>query len=106
MRRILSLVGLCLSLSCQQALSSKPVNQTEPEEAAKQWTEKLKIPFRGAACTTVDSDGDGYVSCVVSVETGDEPPKYQGLQCAELGTNLAGGCKPDSKNPDVVITTH
>ena len=80
------------------------VNTVEPDEAAKLWSEKLKIPFRGAACTTVDSDGDGYVSCVLAIETGDAPPRYQGLQCAELVTSLAGGCKPDSKNPEVVLS--
>jgi hypothetical protein len=94
------LLTLWTSPGCEQV--GRQPNNVPPDEAAKQWSEKLKIPFLGAACTTVDSDGDGYVSCVLSINTGDAPPKYQSLQCAELGSTKAGGCKPDAKNPDVI----
>ncbi len=79
------------------------VNKVAPEDAAKGWAEKLKIPILGAACTAVDGDNDGYVSCVVSINRGDAVPIYQGLQCGELNSTKAGGCKPDSKNPKVDI---
>ena len=85
------------------AAGCDPKNIIPPEEASKSWATKLQIPIRGAACTTVDSDGDGYVSCVLSIDRGDAVPVYQGLQCAELGATKAGGCKPDSKNPKVDI---
>jgi hypothetical protein len=79
-------------------------NTVAPEKAASDWAAKLKIPIHGAACTMFDSDGDGYVSCVVSIDRGsDEAPVYQGLQCGELGSTKGGGCKPDSKNPKVDI---
>jgi len=81
-----------------------PKNTVAPDDAARKWAENLKIPVRGTSCTTVDSDSDGYVSCVLAIDRGhDPPPAYQGLQCAELGTTKAGGCKPDSKNPKVDI---
>jgi hypothetical protein len=85
---------LFLFISCTQ-LAGKP-NPTEPETAAKEWADKLKLPVLGASCTSVDSDGDGYVSCVLAINTGDQPRRYQGLQCAELNTTKAGGCKPDN----------
>jgi hypothetical protein len=75
---------------------TRPPNLVQPEDAAKVWAEKLKLPVYGASCTSVDSDGDGYVSCVLAINTGDQPRKYQGLQCAEMSSVKAGGCKPDN----------
>jgi hypothetical protein len=79
---------------------TQPKNKTAPEEAARAWAEKLKLPYRGAACTMFDSDGDGYVSCVVALD-GPDKVYFQGLQCGELDSRKGGGCKPDSKNPEV-----
>jgi hypothetical protein len=92
-----ALAGL---LGCAACGTPNPI---PPEDEAKSWAKKLEIPARGAACTTVDSDDDGYVSCVLAINRGDAVPIYQGLQCAELGSRKAGGCKPDSKNPKVDI---
>jgi hypothetical protein len=79
---------------------SQPKNTTAPEDAARAWAEKLRLPFRGAACTMFDSDGDGYVSCVVALD-GPDKVYFQGLQCGELYSRRGGGCKPDAKNPEV-----
>lgn len=93
MKRILLATFFGL-FSCTQ-ITGTP-NTVQPEDAAKAWAEKLKLPVYGASCTSVDSDGDGYVSCVLAINTGDQPRKYQGLQCAEMNTPKAGGCKPDN----------
>ena len=79
---------------------TQPKNTVGPEDAARAWAEKLKLPYRGAACTMFDSDGDGYVSCVVALD-GPDKVYFQGLQCGELNSRKGGGCKPDSKNPEV-----
>ena len=100
--RIHRLGALGVVLLCP-ACEGLTKNTVPPDDAARSWADKLKIPIRGAACTTVDSDGDGYVSCVLSIDRGDAVPVYQGLQCAELGSTKAGGCKPDAKNPKVDI---
>jgi hypothetical protein len=47
-----------------------------------------------------DSDDDGYVSCVLALD-GPDHVYFQGLQCGELQSRKGGGCKPDSKNPEV-----
>ena len=78
----------------------QPRNTVAPEDAARMWAEKLKLPFRGAACTMFDSDDDGYVSCVLALD-GPDKVYFQGLQCGELGSRRGGGCKPDAKNPEV-----
>ena len=77
-----------------------PRNTVMPEEAARAWAEKLKLPYRGAACTMFDSDDDGYVSCVLALDGADKV-YFQGLQCGEMDSRRGGGCKPDSKNPEV-----
>jgi hypothetical protein len=82
------------------AVTRGPQNPTSPEDAARGWAEKLKLPYRGAACTMFDSDDDGYVSCVLALD-GPDKVYFQGLQCGELHSRRGGGCKPDSKNPEV-----
>jgi hypothetical protein len=79
---------------------SAPRNPAAPDDAARAWAEKLKLPFRGAACTMFDSDDDGYVSCVLALD-GPDKVYFQGLQCGEQYSRRAGGCKPDTKNPEV-----
>ncbi len=73
-------------------------NAVAPEEAAKAWSERLRLPYRGAACTMFDTDDDGYVSCIVGLD-GPDQVYFQGLQCGEQGSRRAGGCKVDQKNP-------
>src|SRR5690348_5684913 len=63
--------------------STAPRNRVAPEDAAHAWAEKLKLPYRGAACTMFDSDDDGYVSCVLALD-GPDKVFFQGLQCGEL----------------------
>jgi hypothetical protein len=77
-----------------------PENPMNPEDAAHAWAQKLKLPYRGAACTMFDSDDDGYVSCVLALD-GPDKVYFQGLQCGELHSRRGGGCKPDAKNPEV-----
>jgi flagellar basal body-associated protein FliL len=98
---ILVVVGLvALAAGLVWYFVTQPKNTVAPEEAARAWAEKLKLPYRGAACTMFDSDGDGYVSCVVALD-GPDKVYFQGLQCGELNSRKGGGCKPDAKNPEV-----
>src|SRR5262245_9711772 len=88
--------------ACASWYALTPTNTVAPDRAATQWAEKLKLPYRGAACTTMDTDGDGYVTCVLALD-GPDRVYFQGLQCGELGSRKAGGCKPDAKNPEVQL---
>jgi hypothetical protein len=86
-------LGVAGALGCER-------NEVKPEDAARQWADKLKLPVRGTACTMFDSDGDGYVSCVLALD-GPDKVYFQGLQCGEFHSTKGGGCKPDQKNPEV-----
>ncbi len=82
--------------------TTQPPNTVTSETAAKAWAEKLKLPYRGAACTMFDSDDDGYVSCIVALD-GPDRVYFQGLQCGEVGSRRGGGCKVDAKNPETKL---
>ena len=98
---LLSLLGtLAIAALIVWRVMAAPRNDVAPEDAARAWAEKLKLPFRGAACTMFDSDDDGYVSCVLALD-GPDHVYFQGLQCGELLSHKGGGCKPDAKNPEV-----
>jgi hypothetical protein len=97
MTLLVSLVGASAGIGIY---ASAPRNNVPPEQAAQHWAEKLKLPYRGAACTQMDTDDDGYVSCVLALD-GHEQVYFQGLQCGEYHSRKAGGCKPDAKNPEV-----
>jgi hypothetical protein len=93
-------VGLGVTGFVVWRYAGTPMNTVQPEDAAHAWATKLKLPYRGAACTMFDSDDDGYVSCVLALD-GPDRVYFQGLQCGEMGSRRGGGCKPDAKNPEV-----
>ena len=66
-------------------------NQEHTEAQAKAWASKL---FKGevqATCTRFDTDGDGYISCDVAVESPRGTSVYPVLCAAPLTLNA--GCK-------------
>jgi hypothetical protein len=96
---VLLAAGTALGIGGSAAYGAiRPRNAVAPEDAAKAWAEKLRLPYRGAACTMFDTDDDGYVSCIVGLNGADQV-YFQGLQCGEQGSRRAGGCKVDQKNP-------
>lgn len=98
--KVALLATLLLGSLAVMGCSNKRPNSVAPEDAARAWAQKLDLPLRGAACTMFDSDGDGYVSCVLALN-GPDKVYFQGLQCGEIGSTLGGGCKPDAKNPEI-----
>lgn len=53
----------------------------------------------GLSCVGTDSDGDGYVSCTVTMKAGDGPIERLDLQCARaLGFTRQAGCKTTMPN--------
>lgn len=56
---------------------------------ARQWAEDMgyKNQLKGVACTTIDSDHDGYVSCSVALA---EKPEPIAIECRTI---YGAGCK-------------
>jgi prepilin-type N-terminal cleavage/methylation domain-containing protein len=68
------------------------------EESMREYVAKL-YPGReiiGVACTNVDTDGDGYISCTATIDTDDGPSVVErqiNAQCATGFLSWNSGCK-------------
>lgn len=69
------------------------------EDSMREYVGKL-YPGRdiiGVSCTNVDSDGDGYISCVATIDSDNGPEvveKQIAAQCATGFLSFNSGCKP------------
>lgn len=59
------------------------------EQEARSHAQKLGWKVQGVACTAVDTDGDGYISCSLALQDGTE----RALECASGGLGSVNGCK-------------
>ena len=68
------------------------------EDSMREYVGKL-YPGReiiGVACTNVDSDGDGYISCTATIDTDNGPNVVErqiNAQCATGFLSFNSGCK-------------
>lgn len=68
------------------------------EDSMREYVSKL-YPGReiiGVACTNIDSDGDGYISCTATIDTDNGPNVVErqiNAQCATGFLSLNSGCK-------------
>jgi hypothetical protein len=89
-----AVVGIMAVSGCQ----NQAVNVAANREMAQEWvTETLPgYTLAGFSSSTLDTDGDGYISVDITVRKGDELRLIQ-LQCATRGEFLklqkGGGCK-------------
>jgi hypothetical protein len=81
---VLITVGIIVSTSC-----TRTQRQNATEEAATEYARKLfKNKEVGIACSTDDSDGDGYVSCDLMVDG-----KVHPIECTYSYIGRKTGCK-------------
>lgn len=45
------------------------------------WASEMGYKVHGVSCADVDSDGDGYVSCTVDIETSDGRRETRQIEC-------------------------
>ena len=64
---ILAVVVSVGAWGCSLALSG-PKQQRTAESEARAWAEGMGVKLLGVSCADIDSDGDGYVSCMANVE--------------------------------------
>lgn len=85
----LILLGLTLLFACELPASDLEAVKRD----ARRWVTELGKKPLGVACSNVDGDGDGYVSCTVALDDGQILP----LECRAW---LGSGCK---MRPEVVV---
>lgn len=65
-------------------------NPEVAKQAARRYATDLGYKVSGVACTSTDTDGDGYVSCSVRVDDREDP---LALECTRGELTLTDGCK-------------
>lgn len=85
---IITIISLIVLGTCARAVKS---DDGQAETAARAFGRTLGLDVRGASCVDYDSDGDGYVSCTLSVREG-ETTRVLAVECARAVT-WATGCR-------------
>lgn len=60
---------------------------------ARAFGKALGLPVRSAVCADVDTDGDGYLSCTLSVERPGGELDVVPVECARKHLTWASGCR-------------
>lgn len=97
------IVGIILVLGfgvarCATSVSGE--DQTTAENEARDFARKLGLKTTGVSCAKTDSDGDGYVSCTLSVEQANGESKVEAIECARALT-INDGCR--MQKPGVTV---
>lgn len=88
------------SLGFLFALMAAVVSACEDQKAeatasAKDYAEEMKWDVNAISCVNQDTDGDGYVSCTISVKEG-EAKVDKHVECVgdtEFGCSTKSGCR-------------
>lgn len=72
-------------------------SREEAEVEARQYAHDLGFEVKGISCANRDTDGDGYVSCTLSV-TKDGKETIQPIECAARYTYNNNGCRIPKMN--------
>ena len=62
------------------------------EGEAMRWSQQMGIEPVGVSCANIDSDGDGYVSCMVSSRRADGAVDLHPIECA-VRVSINSGCR-------------
>lgn len=79
-------------MTSQLSCNVRSGNKTQAEEAARTHFQALGFTVKGIQCTDEDTDGDGYVSCTVSVVDKDGSLHTESAECA-IDWSMNKGCK-------------
>ena len=75
---------------CAANLSGE--NEIEAEKNAIAWARDVGIENAHINCVTIDSDGDGYVSCTVSYKDNTGAVQTKAIECTGR-FNINTGCR-------------
>lgn len=87
---VIAIVGTLAALGIYgigRACNANESATAEPE--ARAWAQQMGLQVVGAACSDVDSDGDGYVSCTLTVRDGAST-KLVPVECGSSWGNNKG----------------
>ncbi len=76
------------------------VDHKAAEQEATKWAGQMGIEPVGVSCANIDSDGDGYVSCMVSSRKKDGSIELHAVECS-VAISINSGCR--SQRPGVTV---
>ena len=87
--RIAMTLALVALLGCQYP------ERGYAEKQAKEYATDLGLEVKAARCTNMDTDGDGYVSCTLSVTDKEGKDRLEAIECAAFanGCSMNEGCR-------------
>lgn len=87
------LIGLLMLGGCELVARSNGENKKIAEEEARQFAADLGFTpetIQGVACSSSDSDSDGYVSCAIMIKNKEQPLNAECVAAYSIGH----GCRP------------
>ena len=83
---ILVVLGVAAFRGCTDSKASA-------EEEARAYAQSMGINLKGVSCMDRDTDGDGYVSCSLSVAQKNGEDRIEPIECAARWSWNNSGCK-------------
>lgn len=77
-------VSILLNIVCNIA----GVPGDTAQKNAEEWSKDLSLPVEHVKCNSVDTDGDGYISCAFKMKSGT----VESYECSAWTSN--DGCRP------------
>lgn len=68
------------------------IDHDAAESGARQYAKDLGLKLKGISCARVDTDGDGYVSCSLSIEDPNGGSHIEAVECA-ASFSMNSGCR-------------
>lgn len=88
-----AVVGIILVLGSAFLIRSCSDSKEAAEEEARAYARSMNLNAKGVSCMTRDTDGDGYVSCSISVLGKDGSERVEPVECASRWSWNNSGCK-------------
>lgn len=72
-------------------------SKSTAEQEARQWAKEMGFDVHAVSCVHTDNDGDGYISCSLSVKQTDGSVEMLPIECAKAYT-MNEGCRAPKVN--------
>jgi prepilin-type N-terminal cleavage/methylation domain-containing protein len=90
---VVAIVGILVAILGGFAFRGCASSKGTAEEEARAYAQSMGMKIEGVSCMNRDTDGDGYVSCSLSVVGQDGKKTIEPLECAARWSWNNDGCK-------------
>jgi prepilin-type N-terminal cleavage/methylation domain-containing protein len=90
---VISIIGIVAAILIGLVFHGCSSSRGTAEDEAKAYAASMGIQIYGVSCMNRDTDGDGYVSCSLSVKDKNGNPTVTPIECASRWQIANDGCK-------------